>query len=101
MITCDKAKKIFCAVRCTCQVYMILAALAEKRRLTSEAMAYLGNLLTDRPSLPDRLNNLGPTLNPKWAHGSVDHPGVLMSEHADRRTEADAFRPGPHPRNTS
>jgi hypothetical protein len=100
-ITCDEAEKVFSAVRCPSRAYMILAALGEERTLTSEAMAYLENLLTDLPSLLDRLNDLGPTLNPKWAHGSVHHLGVLMSEHADRRTEADAFRPGLHPRNMS
>lgn len=100
-VTCDEADKIFAAVRCPSRAYMILAALGEERAFTSETMDYLENLLTDLPSLLDRLNDLGPTLNPKWAHGSVHHLGVLMSEHADRRTQADTFRPGAHPRDMS
>ena len=93
-VTCDEAEKIFAAVRCPTRALMTLAAIGEDRTFTPETMAYLDNFLSDLPSLLERLNELGPTLNPKWAHGSAHHIGVLMAEHADRRLEAETFRPG-------
>ena len=93
-VTCDEADLVFAAVRRPGRAMMMLALLGEERLFTPEAMAYLDNFLSDLPGLLVRLNELGPTLNPKWAHGSAHHIGTLMQEHADRRMQADAFSPG-------
>jgi len=93
-VTCDEADMVFAAVHRPGRALMTLALLGEDRLFSPEAMAYLDNFLSDLPGLLDRLHELGPTLNPKWAHGSAHHIGVLMQEHADRLLQAEAFAPG-------
>jgi len=92
-VTFDEAAMIFSAVSRPSLALMALALLEQEGALTPETMAYLDNFLADLPDLLERLNQLGPTLNPKWAHGSAHHIGVLMAEHADRRLQAEAFAP--------
>lgn len=92
-VTCDEAELVFAAVRRPSRALMTLVLLGEDRTLTPETIAYLENFMRDLPDLLGRLNELGPTLNPKWAHGSAHHLGVLMAQHADRRMQAEAFAP--------
>lgn len=92
-ITFDEAEAIFRAARCPSRAMMMLACLEEDRCLTPETMSYLELFLNALPSLLDRLNDLGSTLNPKWAQGSAHHIGVLMAEHADRLIQAETFAP--------
>lgn len=93
-VTFDEAEAIFRATKCPSRAMVTLACLGEDRILTPEALAYLDHFLGALPSLLDNLNQLGSTLNPKWAHGSAHHIGVLMAEHADRRVQAEAFAAG-------
>lgn len=90
-ITCDEAYSVFSAVNSHGRALLILACLGEETRLTGETLAYLDLFLSDLPHLLTRLNDLGPTLNPRWARGSIHHLGALMKEHADRRIQAEAF----------
>lgn len=80
---------------------MMLSLLGEENHFSPQAMAYLDNFLSDIPRLLTRLNELGPTLNPKWAHGSAHHLGVLMEQHADRLLKAEMFAPDGNDRRLS
>jgi hypothetical protein len=90
-VSFDEAEVIFRATKCPSRAMVTLACLGEDRILTPEALAYLDHFLGALPSLLDQLNGLGETLNPKWAHGSAHHIGTLMTEHAARLLQAEAF----------
>jgi hypothetical protein len=92
-VSFDEAEAVFRATQSPSRAMVLLACLEEERVLTPQVLNYLEHFLGALPSLLDRLNDLGPMLNPQWAQGSAHYIGTLMAEHADRRCRADLFVP--------
>lgn len=90
-VSFDEAKTVFRALNRPSYALFMLAWLGEEGIVTDEVLGYLEHFLSNLPELIERLNELGPSLNPKWAVGSVHHLASLMVQHADRIRHADTF----------
>lgn len=91
-VSLHEACVVLQAVGSPVRALFVLSCLGEDRLATPEVLAYLEHFLSNLPLLIDRLNDLGPQLNPKWGSGSVHHLADVLAGLAARKSEADIFR---------
>jgi hypothetical protein len=91
--TVDEAESVFQAARQPGRAHFLLACLGDDRDNTPETMSYLEGLMAAMPRFLDTLNDMGSTLNPKWAQGSALFMGQALAEHAGKVLRADTFLP--------